>query len=159
MAVVPWTSTCASPCTTGLVYRGEDGRLAGYLVQKNLPGLDWGFNTPNTIPEESAIAAFAVAKENDANNGTNVYVLYQNEDDDLEFWAYDDGTWKESSAAIKGADAGTEITCVTEAVWENANIISSQYDMSRCYFLSGGQIQEVSFNGTDWEELGIIPLS
>ncbi|KAI1764823.1 hypothetical protein GGR53DRAFT_295013 [Hypoxylon sp. FL1150] len=158
MAIVPWTSTCASPCTSGFVYRGGDGHLAGYLVQQNLPGLDWDFNTPGTIPEESAIAAFAVAKPNDANNGTNVYVLYQNEDNDIELLAYNDGTWKGNST-LKGADAGTDITCVTEAVSKNVNVISSQYDMSRCYFLSGGQIQEVLYNGTGWEELGIIPLN
>ncbi|KAI4868175.1 hypothetical protein F4820DRAFT_151811 [Hypoxylon rubiginosum] len=159
MAIVPRTSTCASPCTAGLVYRGGDGRLAGYLVQESLPLLDWGFDTPNTLPEETAVAAFAVAKPNDPNDGTNVYVLYQNGDNDIELWAYDNGAWKGNSPALKGADVGTDITCVTEAVWENANIISSQYDMSRCYFLSGGQIREVLYNGTGWEVLGNIPLS
>ncbi|KAI1770526.1 hypothetical protein F4818DRAFT_446141 [Hypoxylon cercidicola] len=164
MAIVPWTSTCASPCTAALVYRASDGRLAGYFVQQNLPGLVWDFetilaDTSNTIPEETAIAAFAVAKQNDANNGTNVYVLYQNGDNDIELLAYNDATWEGNTTALKGADAGTDIACVTEAVLETINVMTSQYDMSRCYFLSGGHIREVLYNGTGWEELGNIPLS
>lgn len=74
--------------------------------------------------------------------------------------AYDDAKWTADSAALKGADAGTDIACLTEAMWiSDDDVLSSTYDMSRCYFLSGGQIREVLYNGTSWEELGIIPLS
>ncbi|KAI0171726.1 hypothetical protein GGR52DRAFT_547379 [Hypoxylon sp. FL1284] len=158
MAIVPWTSTCSYPCTAGFVYRAEDGHLAGYFVQQESPGLDWTFNTDVTIPEKSAMAGFAVAKLDDTNNGTNAYVLFQNEDDDVEFLAYSDNTWK-SSKTLKGADAGTDIACVTESIWNGTITMSSDYDMSRCYFLSGGQVREVLYDGTGWKELGNIPLS
>ncbi|KAI1084295.1 hypothetical protein F5B20DRAFT_524370 [Whalleya microplaca] len=158
VAVIPQSSTYASPYTAGLVYRSSDGKLSGYTLQWNLTGSDWSIDG-STIPFDSSIAAFAVAKKDDPNNGTNTYILYQNSDNNINFVANEDGTWKSSTAVLQGADAGTDISCLTEAVWGGIKTISSQYDMSRCYFLSGGQVREVMYNGTGWRELGNIPLS
>ncbi|KAI1407324.1 hypothetical protein F5Y13DRAFT_206468 [Hypoxylon sp. FL1857] len=185
MAIIPRSSTYAQPYTAGLVYRGQNGRLAGYSLQWNQEGLDWDISkswvillpvsvncylfkqlienrssgTSNTIPEDAAIGAFAVAKENDSGNATIVYVVYQNANNDIELLIYDDAAWKSSPAMLKGADASTDITCLTEAIWDDVNVLSNQHDMSRCYFLSGGEIREVLYNGTGWEELGNIPLN
>ncbi|KAI0008760.1 hypothetical protein F4779DRAFT_419629 [Xylariaceae sp. FL0662B] len=158
MAIIPRSSTYTSPHTAGLVYRSSDGKLSGYTLQWNLTGLDWSIDG-SMIPFESAIGAFAVAKKDDPNDGTNTYIIYQNNDNDINLVANKDNAWETSIAILKGADAGTDITCLTEAVWENIKALSSRYDMSRCYFLSGGRIREVLYNGTDWEELGNIPLS
>ncbi|KAI1134317.1 hypothetical protein F5Y05DRAFT_238077 [Hypoxylon sp. FL0543] len=159
MAIIPRTSTYALPYTAGLVYRGHDGRLAGYSLQWTLSGLQWDISTTSTIPEDTAMAAFAVAKENDPGNATLVYVAYQNAENDIALLIYDDVTWTSSPSVLKGADPGTDIACLTEALWGGVNVLSSQHDMSRCYFLSGGQIREVLYNGTGWEELGNIPLT
>ena len=66
--------------------------------------------------------------------------------------------------ALGIADDGTDIACVTmpmtikdvngnELVLEEASS-----SVARCYFQRGGYIREFAMSGTDWIELGTIPM-
>ncbi|TGJ85543.1 hypothetical protein E0Z10_g3186 [Xylaria hypoxylon] len=79
----------------------------------------------------SSFGAFAVAQENDPKNGTNIYILYQTESNDLEYVYYLGDSWElgASSDVLKNADPSTDITCLTESVWEGLAVMSSKYDM------------------------------
>ncbi|KAI1371767.1 hypothetical protein F4677DRAFT_286024 [Hypoxylon crocopeplum] len=82
VTIIPRSSTYAFPHTAGLIYRTRRGQLTGNSLECTFPGLDWDMSiltdTPNTIPQETAIAAFAVAKEDDPNNSTSIHLVYQN---------------------------------------------------------------------------------
>lgn len=78
-------------------------------------------------------------------------------------WQNDQSGWQgpRQYAAFDGADQGTDITCLTPAAWDGSGVeVSSSYDMSRCYFQVGGagQVREVLFDGSDWKDLGYLPI-
>ncbi|CAJ2510600.1 Uu.00g062250.m01.CDS01 [Anthostomella pinea] len=159
MAIVPQTASYESPNTAGLIYRGTDGNLAGQWLGYNQAASKWDIDTV-PIPEDSAIGAFAVARPNDASNATIIYVLYQDSSNSIQYMSYDVGSWTKGSSdsALANADPATDITCLTEGVWPGVNMITDAYDMSRCYFMYQGQLKQVLFNGTGWEDLGFVDI-
>ncbi|KAI1388184.1 uncharacterized protein F4822DRAFT_443340 [Hypoxylon trugodes] len=160
MAVIPRSAKYKTPWTAELIYQMPNGRLEGYTLRWNTSGQGWDIGVDNAIPQRTAIAAFSVAKDNSGSGDDIIaYVVYQSATNDIELLINDGSTWNSSTVALGGADAGTDIACLTESLWGGDNVLSSRYDMSRCYFLSSGQIREVLYNGTGWEELGNIPLS
>lgn len=77
-------------------------------------------------------------------------------------WQNDSSGWQgpETYPALSGADKGTDIVCVTQAAWDDANVaISSATDMNRCYFQSEYKVKEVLFDGKDWKDLGFLPIT
>ncbi|KAI0518044.1 hypothetical protein F5B22DRAFT_645293 [Xylaria bambusicola] len=108
---------------------------------------------------KSSFSAFTVAREKDLNNGTNMYILYQTESNDLDYVYSKGDSWElgSSSDVLKNADPSTDITFLTESIWDGKAVMSSTYDMSRCYFYSRGQIKQVKFNGSLWTEAENIP--
>ncbi|KAI0444553.1 hypothetical protein F4803DRAFT_243909 [Xylaria telfairii] len=158
LAILPLSRTYQSPYHSALVYRGPDGVLALYSLEYATTG-----SQLQTVgiggSYSSSFGAFAVARENDPNNGTNIYILYQTESNDLEYVYYRGDSWElgGTSDVLKNADPSTDITCLTESIWDGLAVMSSKYDMSRCFFYSGGRIKHVQFDGTAWTEAEIIP--
>lgn len=93
----------------------------------------------------------------------NTYAVYQDDDGVLQvIWQNDTSGWQgpQTYTALDGADKGTDIACVTQAVWDEKKVtISSATDMNRCYFQSGGRVKEVWFDGRKWKDLGYLPIS
>ncbi|KAI0182853.1 hypothetical protein EV127DRAFT_491251 [Xylaria flabelliformis] len=112
------------------------------------------------LPQTSSFGAFAVARKGDTKNATDMYILYQNPSNDLEYSHYFGGSWEPGQVAdaLKNADPSTDITCLTEGIWPGSAAMSSAYDMSRCYFLSSGRVREVRFDGMAWTDMGEVPL-
>ncbi|KAI8954391.1 hypothetical protein F4801DRAFT_587499 [Xylaria longipes] len=144
LAVLPLSISYEAPYGAALVYRGSDGLLALRSLEYGTTGSKW----------------YVVARENDPNNATNIYILYQTESNGLEYVYYHGDSWKlgPASDVLKSADASTDITCLTESIlWFDQAAMSPKYDMSRCYFYSGGRIKQVHFGGTTWTEMEPIP--
>ncbi|KAK6863522.1 hypothetical protein PG995_000050 [Apiospora arundinis] len=160
----------------GFVYRRGDGKVYNYLADRkgNTTGFAWGSgdlaNNLNglTIPQESPLAAFTVARSgssgNNPQNLVNTYILYVGPKGAINMlWQDDNSGWQGPRTfpeAFDGADAGTDITCLTPASWDATNVrIQSSYDMSRCYFQAGGgRVREVQFDGSNWKNLGYLPI-
>ncbi|KAI0971465.1 hypothetical protein F4678DRAFT_85102 [Xylaria arbuscula] len=158
LAVIPLSSSYQAPYKAALVYRRTDGILALHSLEYGTAGS--GLQTVEIGGSyESSFGAFAVARENDLNKGTNMYILYQTESNDLEYVYFKGDSWElgSSSDVLKNADPSTDITCLTESIWDGLAAMSSTYDMSRCYFYSRGQIKQVQFNGSLWTEAENIP--
>lgn len=74
-------------------------------------------------------------------------------------WQEDDNEWK-GPQEVGEADAGTDIACLTEVVGDEPEqtSLSEQLDMRRCYYQSGGQIQEKRLTSTGWVDGDTIPM-
>ncbi|KAK8036537.1 hypothetical protein PG991_001674 [Apiospora marii] len=172
LAIVPASSKDKD--AVGFIYRRGDGKVFNNMPDRsyNFIGTAWAKGDlakdliALTIPAESPLAAFTVA-----GLGTNpdklvsTYVLYIDPRGDVNMiWLEDDVSgWKGPQTypeAFGGADAGTDIACLTPAVWGNANItLVGAYDMSRCYFQAeGGRVRQVQFDGSRWNNLGYLPI-
>lgn len=113
------------------------------------------------IPESSAIAAFAVAQQT-ANSMNFIYVLFQDDSDVIQYSSYNEEsgwTTPKTQDALSGADKGTDITCLTEGVWDGYNALSAAKDMSKCYFQSGGRVKEVIYDGANWSVVGFVAMT
>ena len=114
----------------------------------------------------ASFSALAVARSNkDSKNLVNTFIVYQDDDSDIkQVWTEDGLAWHKSSPnALKGADNGTDIACLTLSTWdgskivEPAKILTANY-MARCYFQRGGAVVEARLRGTDWFEHSILPI-
>ncbi|ETS73886.1 hypothetical protein PFICI_14832 [Pestalotiopsis fici W106-1] len=151
----------------GFIYRRSDGKLKTYEVEKgsnNVTGLAWGDDELSyDIPSDTAIGSFVIARPDNSNNYTNTYILYQDDDGIIQvMWQDDESGWKGPSTydAFNGADMGTDITCVTAAAWDGSGIeVTSNENLSRCYFQVSNQLREVSYDGTDWTDKGYLPIT
>jgi hypothetical protein len=116
-----------------------------------------------TVPSSSAIGGFAVGRPNNSENMTNTYLLYQDDSGTIQVVWQDDTTgWKGPSTydAFDGADNGTDITCLTPAAWNAANVtVTSNQNMNRCYFQVQNQVREVYFDGSNWNDEGYLPIT
>jgi hypothetical protein len=116
-----------------------------------------------SIPENTAIGAFAVARSDSSSNQTNTYALYQDDDATIQVvWESDASGWQGPStySAFDGADNGTDIACLTAAAWDGSGVeLSTDQDMNRCYFQVGGQVREVYYDGSNWNVEGYLPIT
>jgi hypothetical protein len=113
------------------------------------------------MPTNTTLAGFAVGRPNDANNQTNTYALYQDDNGTIQVvWQDDTSGWKGPSTfnVFQGADNGTDIACVTAAAWAAAELLDNQI-MNRCYFQVGGRVREVYYDGTNWLSEGFLPIT
>ncbi|KAF2998099.1 hypothetical protein E8E14_004578 [Neopestalotiopsis sp. 37M] len=164
MAVIPSSAWYLDD--GGIIYRRSDGKMKTYEAERdnNVTGLAWANDDLSyDIPSDSAIGSFVIARPNNSNNLTNTYILYQDSDSIIQvMWQDDDSGWKGPSTydAFNDADAGTDITCVTAAAWDAVNVeITTNNNLSRCFFQVGNQVREVSYDGTDWSDLGYLPIT
>ena len=116
--------------------------------------------TPDAqIPGNSALGAFSYAR---TDNLVNTYALYQDDDGVLQVtFQNEDTPWKgpRTYPALAGADKGTDIACLSQAAWDATSVnVSDSTDMNRCYFQSGKKLKEVRFDGSEWKDLGTIPM-
>ena len=117
-----------------------------------------------SIPEKTSIGGFTVARaQATQSTQVNTYILFQDEKGVLQvIWQDSDGLWKgpQTFPALAGADRGTDISCVTKAVWNSVGVsLGPLSDLNRCYFQSGGRIKEVRYDGTTWQDLGFVPVN
>lgn len=67
--------------------------------------------------------------------------------------------------AISIADNGTDIACLTMPISqkgineEELDLEEASSNANRCYFQRGGYLREFALSGTDWTELGTIPMN
>ena len=122
-----------------------------------------------TIPQGSPLAAFTVARSpSPSRDGpdqfVNTYILYADARGAVQMvWQNDQSGWQgpRHYAAFDGAEAGTDLACLTPAAWDGSGVaLAGAYDMSRCYFQAGGagRVREVQFDGSDWTDRGYLPI-
>jgi hypothetical protein len=92
-----------------------------------------------------------------------MYVLWQETDGDIYMKSNIDPIgWASPTtfAALKGADAGTSIACLTPSNYYNIAAVAKS-DMCRCYFQVNGMVREVlySTDEQDWTIVGSVPIS
>ncbi|KAH8881879.1 hypothetical protein GQ53DRAFT_847947 [Thozetella sp. PMI_491] len=128
------------------------------------------------MPLGAGFSAFSFARSNNsASNSTGsnstaselvtTFILYQDESSRIkQTWTDDSITWKQSSpSALAVADNGTAITCLTPSAMNdtyggNPLYLAPKSSLTRCYFQRNRWIVEVQLNGTDWDELGTVPM-
>ncbi|KAK4190791.1 hypothetical protein QBC35DRAFT_529656 [Podospora australis] len=142
----------------------EKGELGTYFEEK-AGDVIWGLgSTGIKVPNPSGhLAGFVYARGNDI----NTVALFQDDSDlgggDIMFAYQSDGSkWKGPlrTDVLKGADRGTQISCVTVATWGSVGL-RAETDANRCFFqVGGGHIKEVRWGGegTGWVDLGIVPV-
>jgi hypothetical protein len=116
------------------------------------------------LQRSSSFTAFSVAhsKEKD-DDSVDIYVLYQDSSPDFKLVSTTDGgkTWEKSSPkALSGGDIGTSIACTSLATIDEkgSTRLEAASDLTRCYFVKGGFMTEVQFDGEDWKVIGEVPL-
>ncbi|KAI0022972.1 hypothetical protein F4780DRAFT_730896 [Xylariomycetidae sp. FL0641] len=146
----------------GLVYRNGDGDLTYKIRDEDEQSTAaWtSSKLAKAIPASSAIGAFVVGRLYDANDLVDTYILYQDDMNVIQMvWQDDSLGWKgpRTFEALDGSIPGTDISCLTAGAVDGE--ISPEQDMNRCFFqISGGKVKEVRYDGTDWQEVGIIPM-
>ncbi|KAK3324895.1 hypothetical protein B0H66DRAFT_511144 [Apodospora peruviana] len=159
----------------GIFYQSPDGLLTPLVpgsetggsenVTQSWPSVD---KFPEIkMPVQASFSAFSFARYADRGRGdlVSTYVLYQDESDAIrQVWTDDSKTWQQSSPKVlETADKGTDISCLTPAASNNTYAeplyVWPQSNLTRCYFQrGGGWVAEVLLNGTDWVDLGNLPM-
>ncbi|KAK2004020.1 hypothetical protein LX36DRAFT_666072 [Colletotrichum falcatum] len=160
----------------GIFYQATDSRLVALIpdLADNVAAdyvTSWPTDFPSiTLPERGAFAAFSVARPSDALQRVDTYALYVDGSSGISV-VYTDSSdssspsWKTAQPdALKGADADTDIACLTMAASardsSKAQVrLQVAASMVRCYFQREGLVREVSLDGTRWVDLGSVPIS
>ncbi|KAI1765282.1 hypothetical protein GGR53DRAFT_490534 [Hypoxylon sp. FL1150] len=152
----------------GIVYRAAEGTLSIKIRDESAAsneGVAWRNGAlSKEIPAGTSIGAFSVGRPYDDNDQINTYILYQEDDGTIQVvWQDDDTGWKgpQSYDALDGAANGTDIACLTPGAYDPAGIeVSREQDMNRCFFLTtNSTVKEVWYNGTYWNDAGVIPTT
>jgi hypothetical protein len=127
LAIVPTStnySMIAVKAGYAVFYQAPDQTLAVSITDVNSPQRPSAFRTPwsttlpeITLPKLAPIAAFSVAREGDAAQRVNTYVLYLDADANINVLYTDaDAAWATAQPdALKGADKDTDIACLNMA--------------------------------------------
>lgn len=111
-------------------------------------------------------AAFTTSRSDSSQGRVNTYVLYQEISSRISIVYLDNDTnWVTvQPKALTSADNRTDIACLTMPMTQ-VDVDGDEFDLeeasshtSRCYFQRGGYIREFALSGTDWIELGTIPM-
>jgi hypothetical protein len=123
------------------------------------------------MPNLSPIAAFSVARPQDAQQRVHTHVLYLDASSNINVLytrlnSSGSPTWRTfQPAALQGVDPDTSIACLNMATSPNT---STQFEQlleqasestNRCYFQRGGRLLEARFDGADWAITGEVPIS
>ncbi|KAK4220137.1 hypothetical protein QBC37DRAFT_381845 [Rhypophila decipiens] len=132
--------------------------------------LSWDLDIPTiTLPRRAQLAAFSVARD-DAESWVNTYVLYIDEEDNINVLYTDMSTgvpvWTiVQPEQLKGVDTDSSLACLTLAsspAGPSGGPILLEVgseDNMRCYFVRGGLVQEAKlseFGG--WSVVGVVPI-
>ncbi|XDG04340.1 hypothetical protein ABKA04_003955 [Annulohypoxylon sp. FPYF3050] len=158
-AVVPTVKEFKGPYAAGIAYRDLNGRLSVFSFGGDDTGISWDTGSPNiAIPAQTAIGALAVGRPN--TNSTNTWILYQDENNKIRCVYQDDANGWKGPVDVGDADAGTDIACLTESVYNQPTqtSLSEQTDMRRCYYQYKGVIQEKRLTSSTWIDGDTIPM-
>lgn len=118
------------------------------------------------LPNKAAIAAFSAARQNDAEQLVDAYVLYIDGSNNINMVYTDSSTaqvtWKTvQPAALRGVDAGTSLACVTTATSgndERGNAVPLEpvSEGNTCYFQKGGVLMEAKMKGLEWTVQSVV---
>ncbi|EFQ27474.1 hypothetical protein CGRA01v4_04569 [Colletotrichum graminicola] len=160
----------------GIFYQAANSSLVALIpdLANNVPAdyvTSWPTDFPSiTLPEHGTFAAFSVARPSDSLQRVDTYVLYLDASSDINV-VYTDSSassspsWKTAQPdALKGADADTDIACVTMATSaydssREAVPLRAAASMVRCYFQREGLVREVTLSGNQWVDIGSVPIS
>ncbi|CAH0025438.1 unnamed protein product, partial [Clonostachys rhizophaga] len=178
IAVVPTSRNYTEVSTAGRIavfYEDQDMKLS---VWEDPLGMGqgtkfanqtaWNSSFPDIKLYGSPIAALAVAaSSDDADSKIHTFVLYYGRDDKIQQLRREgaENDWQLSTpGAFKYADPLTSIACVTGPAWMNGltpdekpnevrdsdRLLEPASDLTRCVFLSGGNVMETRLDGVDW---------
>lgn len=113
-----------------------------------------------------SFAAFTTARADSSEGRVNTYVLYQEVSSRISMAYLDnDSEWATTQPeALSSADNGTDIACLTMPMTQvdesedELNLEEASSQTNRCYFQRGGYVREFVLSGTEWIELGTIPM-
>jgi hypothetical protein len=116
-------------------------------------------STVANIPKGSSIGALFISTTTGVDSG--VYVLWQDITGNIQVnWASNsNSSWTGPSTydALKNADNGTSITCLTPVTWYNVSMGTGS-SLGRCYFQVNGAVREVEVEDGVWKALGDVPI-
>ena len=111
------------------------------------------------IPKGSAIGALSVPTS--TGTDSSIYVLWQDTTGNIQVnWVSNSSSsWMGPSTydALKNADNGTSITCLTPVTWYNVSMGTGP-SLGRCYFQVNSAVREVEIDGGEWKVLGDLPI-
>ncbi|CAH0021199.1 unnamed protein product [Clonostachys rhizophaga] len=174
LSIVPVSRNASHVSGTGwwaVFYQNEDGTIQAVIDPGHWPEtrsqnlgdvIDlWTTTYPKPkVPLKHSFAAFSIARDpNKVNTSSKVstFLLYQDDTGDIkQAWVDNDKTWQTSAPdQLKGADNGTDISCITTPAWEKDRtfdglLLQAASDLTKCYFQKGGKLMEVRLSGTNW---------
>ncbi|KAG7045098.1 hypothetical protein JMJ77_0009186, partial [Colletotrichum scovillei] len=122
-----------------------------------------GFTVP-TISKGGSFAAFSIARESDALQRVNIYILFIDASFDINVLRNSASGWQLTQpAALKAVDSDSDIACLTMATTcfdSNGSqvLLGQALSETRCYFQRGGLVREAMLSGDDWVDLGSVPI-
>ncbi len=189
LAVVPMSSNFTRIAVKGgyaVFYQAANAKLAVAITDLDSPQLasDYPLSWPPTglpditLPKLAPMAAFSVARPDDAFQRVDTYLLYRDASSNINM-VYAAGAatstsssttssvqWKTAQpAALKGVDSDSDIACLNMATsFYNAAkvpvLLEEASEETRCYFQRGGEIVEVRLDAAkaDWVVVGAVPM-
>ncbi|KXH27622.1 hypothetical protein CSAL01_12941 [Colletotrichum salicis] len=125
-----------------------------------------GFPTVTNMPEGAPFAAFSVSRSSDTLQRVFTYVLYLDNDANINVIYNDASSWITGQpTALKGVDTNTDITCLIMATtyrdsFQQAVVLGEEAFDPRCYFQRGGLVREVVLSSNnEWADNGYVPIS
>ncbi|KAJ4300890.1 hypothetical protein N0V90_002978 [Kalmusia sp. IMI 367209] len=155
----------------GLFYQEEGGRFLEY-VESDEDEADLWENAQrpahsklaafsHRLPTDTSVAAFSTTRSNEVGTETlNTYLLWQDEYGTIQMsWTDNNKGWKGpvSYPAFAGADDHTALACLTGLTFKTYPLQVGT-ELARCYFQTGLALREVSFDGDNWNIVGIVPI-
>ncbi|KAK1498087.1 hypothetical protein CCUS01_12956 [Colletotrichum cuscutae] len=122
------------------------------------------FPAVTNMPGGAPFAAFSVARSSDTLQRIFTYVLYLNNDANINVIYNDASSCKTAQpATLKGVDADTDITCLTMATTHRDSftqevVLGAQPFDPRCYFQREGLVREVILTNNEWVDNGNVPI-
>lgn len=122
---------------------------------------------PINLAVGGSFAAFTTKRPDSSSGRVNTYVLYQEISSRISMiYLENDSSWVRSQPeAMSIADNGTDIACLTMPISQKGGdekeleLEEASSHANRCYFQRGGYLREFALSGTDWIELGTIPMN
>ncbi|KXH32347.1 hypothetical protein CSIM01_05769 [Colletotrichum simmondsii] len=122
------------------------------------------FPAVTNMPGGAPFAAFSVARSSDTLQRVFTYVLYLDNDANINVIYNDASSWKTAQPTkLKGVDADTDITCLTMATTHRDSftqevVLGAQSFDPRCYFQREGLVREVVLTNDEWVDNGNVPI-
>jgi hypothetical protein len=116
--------------------------------------------TFQTLPGTPQLGGFSFPRGDGVN--VNQYVLWQDTTTDvLVQWVDDNTGWQGPSSfpALKGADNGTAIACMSPGTGGLSYGLEIVPGMYHCYFQVNNTVREVAISSGQWSIVGTVPIS